>query len=131
MYYGITSGRVLNGELLYTKILEVNLFAFAYRRFIEIYLQSMGHVAFVLILFPALCVYCINLSRVSEWVVLIFLVLFFVVLIFLITGRPKGVHPDSKPGRSRLSLSTSKAFMAFDLYSSKVLYNVICFDNNE
>ena len=25
MYSGITSGRVLNGELLYTKILEVNL----------------------------------------------------------------------------------------------------------
>ena len=33
MYPGITSGRVLNGELLYTKILEVNLFAFAYRLF--------------------------------------------------------------------------------------------------
>ena len=31
MYSGITSGRVLNGELLYTKILEVNLFAFAYK----------------------------------------------------------------------------------------------------
>ena len=30
MYSGITSGRVLNGELLYTKILEVNLFAFAF-----------------------------------------------------------------------------------------------------
>ena len=43
----------------------------------------------------------------------------FVVLIFLITG--KDVHPDSKPGRSRLSLLTSKAFMAFDLYSSKVI----------
>ena len=28
MYSGITSGRVLNGELLYTKILEVNLFLF-------------------------------------------------------------------------------------------------------
>ena len=27
MYCGITSGRVLIGELLYTKILEVNLFA--------------------------------------------------------------------------------------------------------
>ena len=26
MYSGITSGRVLDGELLYTKILEVNLF---------------------------------------------------------------------------------------------------------
>ena len=33
MYSGITNGRVLNGELLYTKILEVNLFAFAYRLF--------------------------------------------------------------------------------------------------
>ena len=33
MYSGITSGRVLNGELLYTKILEVNLFAFPYRLF--------------------------------------------------------------------------------------------------
>ena len=29
MYSGITRGRVLDGELLYTKILEVNLFAFA------------------------------------------------------------------------------------------------------
>ena len=35
MYSGITSGRVLDGELLYTKILEVNLFAFAYRLFLE------------------------------------------------------------------------------------------------
>ena len=52
-------------------------------------------------------------------IVLIFLVLIFVVLIFLITG--KGVHPDSKHGRSRLSLLTSKVFMAFDLYSSKVI----------
>ena len=54
MYSGITSGRVLDGELLYTKILEVNLFAFAYRLFhrdfspingayIEISLQSTGH----------------------------------------------------------------------------------------
>ena len=33
MYSGITSGRVLDGELLYIKILEVNLFAFAYRPF--------------------------------------------------------------------------------------------------
>ena len=32
---GITSGGVLDGELLYTKILEVNLFAFAYRLFHE------------------------------------------------------------------------------------------------
>ena len=33
MYSGITSGGVLDGELLYTKILDVNLFAFAYRLF--------------------------------------------------------------------------------------------------
>ena len=33
MYSGITSGRVLSGELLYTKILEVSLFAFVYRLF--------------------------------------------------------------------------------------------------
>ena len=31
MYSGITSGRALDGELLYKKILEVNLFVFAYR----------------------------------------------------------------------------------------------------
>ena len=35
IYSGITSGRVFDGELLYTKILEVNLFAFAYRLFHE------------------------------------------------------------------------------------------------
>ena len=33
MYSGIISGRALNGELLCTKILEGNLFAFAYRLF--------------------------------------------------------------------------------------------------
>ena len=33
----------------------------------------------------------------------------------------KTVHPGLKPGRSRLSLLTSKVFMAFDLYSSKVI----------
>ena len=41
MYSGITSGRVLNGELLYTKILEVNLFAFAYRLFRRDFFCSM------------------------------------------------------------------------------------------
>ena len=35
IYSGITSGRVLNGELFFTRILEVNLFAFAYRLFHE------------------------------------------------------------------------------------------------
>ena len=29
IYSGITSGRVLDGELFYTKIVEVNLFAFS------------------------------------------------------------------------------------------------------
>ena len=33
MYSGITSGRALDWELLYSQILEVNLFAFAYRLF--------------------------------------------------------------------------------------------------
>ena len=37
---GITSARVLDGELLYTKILEVNLFAFAYRLFHEKFLPN-------------------------------------------------------------------------------------------
>ena len=35
IYSGITSGRVLNGELLYTEILEVTLFAFVYGLFHE------------------------------------------------------------------------------------------------
>ena len=38
MYSGITSGTVLNGELLYTKILEVNLFAL-YR----VYIWTLYH----------------------------------------------------------------------------------------
>ena len=33
IYSRITSGRVFDGELLYTEIPEVNLFAFAYRPF--------------------------------------------------------------------------------------------------
>ena len=35
MYSGIKSGRVLDGEVSYTQILEVNLFAFAYGLFHE------------------------------------------------------------------------------------------------
>ena len=35
IYSGITSGRVLSGELFYTQILKVNLFAFTYRLFYE------------------------------------------------------------------------------------------------
>ena len=57
VYSGITSGRVLNGELLYTKILEVNLFAFATDRFMKISLQSSGLLHWYSFLFPAL--YCI------------------------------------------------------------------------
>ena len=86
MYSGITSGRVLNGELLYTKILEVDLFAFAYRLFRRDFSPLDGT---------------------------------YFSLDFLIIG--KSVHPDSKLGRSRLSLLTSKVFMAFDLYSSNVI----------
>ena len=36
IYSEITSGRVLDGELLHTEILEVNLFAFADRLFMKI-----------------------------------------------------------------------------------------------
>ena len=119
MYSGITSDRVLNGELLYTKILEVNLFAFAYRLFRREFLPTRRDILHgYSFLFAALYVFCVNLGGFYEWVVLIFLVLIFS-LDFLITG--KSVHPDSKLGRSRLSLLTSKVFMAFDLYSSKVI----------
>ena len=45
MYSGITSGRVLNGELLYTKVLEVNLFALPTDCFVEISPHSTGHIA--------------------------------------------------------------------------------------
>ena len=76
MYSGITSGRVLNGELLYTKILEVNLFAFAYRQFHRDFspingTYCMGTHSF----FPALYEFYVNLGGFYEWVVLIFLVL--------------------------------------------------------
>ena len=36
----ITSGRVLDGELLYTKILEVNLFAFAVLHLMYLHIQN-------------------------------------------------------------------------------------------
>ena len=51
MYSGITSGRVLNGELLYTKILEVNLFAFAYRLFHEDFSSVIGDFCIVCFLY--------------------------------------------------------------------------------
>ena len=57
MYSGITSGRVLDGELLYTKILEVNLFAFAYRLFHEDF-SSIDGATSRRINFKYLCVYC-------------------------------------------------------------------------
>ena len=41
IYSGITSRRVLDGELLYTKILDVNIFAFAYRLFHEDFCKEM------------------------------------------------------------------------------------------
>ena len=44
IYSGITRGRVLEGELLHTKSLEVNLFAFAYS---VIYLLSMFTYLFI------------------------------------------------------------------------------------
>ena len=44
-----------------TKILEVNLFAFAYRLFHRDFSPLNGHFALVLILFPALYIFHINL----------------------------------------------------------------------
>ena len=44
MYSGITSGRVLNGELLYTKILEVNLFANANKLTSRIFVYIYIHI---------------------------------------------------------------------------------------
>ena len=55
IYSGITSGRVLDGELLYTNILEVNLFAFAHS-FMKISLPSTGR-CMILNLIPALYIY--------------------------------------------------------------------------
>ena len=42
IYSGITSGRGLDGELLYTEILEVNLFAFAYRLFHDLQIVTVN-----------------------------------------------------------------------------------------
>ena len=55
MYSGITSGRVLNGELLYTKILEVNLICLHLPTdcFVEISPHSTGHIA--------ICPVCLHL----------------------------------------------------------------------
>ena len=43
MFSGVTSGRVLDGERLYTKILEFNLFAFAYRLFHEDFYEKIEY----------------------------------------------------------------------------------------
>ena len=51
MYSGITSGRELDGELLYTKILEVNLLAFAYRLFHRDFSPLDGAFLYIYILF--------------------------------------------------------------------------------
>ena len=51
MYSGITSGRVLDGKLLYTKILEVSLFAFAYRLFHRDFSPINGTFCILFILF--------------------------------------------------------------------------------
>ena len=56
MYSGITSGRALDGELLYTKILEVNLFAFAYRLFHRDFSPING----------AFCILLVHLTPVSP-----------------------------------------------------------------
>ena len=87
-------------DMIYTKILEVNLFAFAYRLFHRDFSPINGtYCVFTHSFFAALYVFCVNLGGFYEWVVLIFLVLIFS-LDFLIIG--KSVHPDSKLGRSRL-----------------------------
>ena len=96
MYSGITSGRVLNGELLYTKILEVNLFAFAYRLFRRDFspldgTYCMGTHSFL----QPYIHFVVHLGGFYEWAVLISPAPIFS-LDFLILG--KSVHPDSKLG---------------------------------
>ena len=73
MYSGITSGRVLDGELSYTKILEVNLFAFAYRLFRRDFSPLDGTFCIgTHSIFPALYVFYVHLGEFYEWAVLIF-----------------------------------------------------------
>ena len=81
---------------IYTKILEVNLFAFAYRLFRRDFspldgTYCMGTHSF----FAALYTFCVNLGGFYEWAVLISPAPIFS-LDFLILG--KSVHPDSKLG---------------------------------
>ena len=79
MNSGITSGRVLDGELLYTKILEVNLFAFAYRLFHRDFSPINGACCIGTHSFSSFICILYQFGRVSEWVVLICFVLTFVV----------------------------------------------------
>ena len=65
MYSGITSGRVLDGEFLYTNILEVNLFAFAYRLF---------HRDFS----PINVAYCIGAHSFPSFICILYIVLYVV-----------------------------------------------------
>ena len=57
MNSGITSGLVLDGELLYTKILEVNLFAFAYKLFHRDFSPINGTLHWYSFFFPALYIF--------------------------------------------------------------------------
>ena len=102
MHSGITSGRVLNGELLYTKILEVNLFAFAYRLFRRDFSPCTRRDILhgYSFLFAALYTFSVNLGGFYEWAVLISPAPIFS-LDFLIIG--KSVHPkDTKRQKHKL-----------------------------
>ena len=69
MYSGITNGRVLDGELLYTKILEVNLFAFAYRLFHRDFSPING-------------TYCmVKIQALSQWFCLVMLCLLLLLVV--------------------------------------------------
>ena len=70
----------------YTKILEVNLFAFAYRLFHRDFFPINGAYCMGTHSFLQLYMYFVNLGGFHEWIVLIFLVLIFS-LDFLIIGK--------------------------------------------
>ena len=67
IYSGITSGRVLNGELLYTKILEVNMFAFAYRLCHEDSSSIIGD--FCIHIYIYIYIYIYRIRRISRLLV--------------------------------------------------------------
>ena len=66
---GITSGSVLDGELLYTMILEVNLFAFTYRLFHADFSSIIGalKINFKSILIKQVIVYLFICLSVRLW----------------------------------------------------------------